>query len=490
MKRIFLLLLACGMFISTFAQKDTSKNNLENSEKWVITPVAGMKGELGRLNMNFPAGVDWNIWIYTQADNKFVNSFYPIHKKQSFNLSPGEYRIKLGDVTVENVSIQKGKETRIRAGVLNVADESSWDLYDDLKENIITTNTRPQKMVLPVGFYQIKIGENYTQIEIKDDGQKQIITESVTSLPGSGQVVLKFPLEILEFASGMWVSSPIIKIYKAGAHSEDDLIYKCGPCPPSYPLMEGNYDVCFDPSLYIRNVHIKKWTETRLSVGYLTHLAAGLYHLYDETFQTRYWSYHSQGPENMPNNSPSYVPANHPIPAGRYGVELQYVGRYRIQVKNGEITKLNPMDSALIPVPWSVKPLLGSLDRNLGRLNVSYRKEGNYTVEVLNYQDNTYIHYEGNLNYIDLLPGKYGVIFPYFRVDVNIEPGKETSIKFGYLKTELQQFGIRLAIANPSGYYSIGAGSYALPINYYVIRVGTRNYLIRIKEGETLEFNQ
>jgi hypothetical protein len=119
-------------------------------------------------------------------------------------------------------------------------------------------------------------------------------------------------------------------------------------------------------------------------------------------------------------------------------------------------------------------------------LNVSFWQAG-YPVKIKNYEDNTYMYYYDSLNYIDLLPGKYSVTVSNFPVDVNIELGKETSIKFGYIKTELQQLGIRHSTAN-SGYNSWGPGTPAIPINYYDIREGTRNHLIRIKEGETIEF--
>lgn len=144
-------------------------NSQENSTaKWVISPVTTMKGVLGRLNMNFPAGVDWNIWIYTQADNKMVNSFYQTHNTNMYNLSPGEYRLLLSNVPVENVPIQKGNETRLKAGFLNVISEGSWELYDELKEKFYASNTKPQKIALPVGSYYLKLGGQFYLGVIKD----------------------------------------------------------------------------------------------------------------------------------------------------------------------------------------------------------------------------------------------------------------------------------------------------------------------------------
>ena len=151
MKKILLLLLAGWMFVSAFAQIDVSKiNNTEASNKWVITPVAKMKGVLGRLNMDFPAGVEWSIGIYTQAENKFVNSYREFHHTKFYDIAPGEYRLVFNNyLPVENVPIQKGKETRIRAGVLNTADfvaEGYWTLYDETKKIYYYSDYKPKKL--------------------------------------------------------------------------------------------------------------------------------------------------------------------------------------------------------------------------------------------------------------------------------------------------------------------------------------------------------
>ncbi len=143
-------------------------NFMNATAKWVITPVTNMKGVLGRLNMNFPDAVEWNIWIYTQADKKMVNSFYQSHNTKSYNLSPGEYRLLLTTVPVENVPIQKGYDTRLKAGFLNLVSEGSWELYDATKENIYTSNTKPQKIALPVGSYQLNLGGQFYPVVIKD----------------------------------------------------------------------------------------------------------------------------------------------------------------------------------------------------------------------------------------------------------------------------------------------------------------------------------
>lgn len=170
MKRILLPVLACGMYVSAFSQIEVSKKNTESSDKWVITPVTNMKGALGRLDMNFPAGVDWNIFIRRPADNEFITSFSSSssRKEKYYTVTPGEYRILLSNAPVENVPIQKGHETKLKAGFLNVVSEGQWSLRDATKEHFFTSGPKPQNIALPVGKYQLDLGGQFHPVVIKD----------------------------------------------------------------------------------------------------------------------------------------------------------------------------------------------------------------------------------------------------------------------------------------------------------------------------------
>lgn len=161
MKKLLLVVLAPiaigGMFVSAFAQPEISKKDTAKvSDKWVITPVINMKGVLGRLDINFPADVERDILIRQQADDKFITSVS--RNDKTYTIAPGKYRFVLTTVPVENVPIQKGHETRLKAGFLNIVSEGDWHLYNETKEKLYTTSNKPKKMVLPVGSYQIKLG--------------------------------------------------------------------------------------------------------------------------------------------------------------------------------------------------------------------------------------------------------------------------------------------------------------------------------------------
>lgn len=145
---------------------DGATGNANAAAKWVITPVSAMKGVLGRLDINWPAGVDRWILFYQPADNKYMGSVSTNDK--IFTISPGEYRFLITDVPVENVPIQKGHETRIKMGFLNVVSEGGFYLYNDTKEKLYTTYDKPKKIALPVGNYQLKLGGQFYPFTIKD----------------------------------------------------------------------------------------------------------------------------------------------------------------------------------------------------------------------------------------------------------------------------------------------------------------------------------
>ncbi len=136
------------------------------TNKWVITPVSTMKGVLGRLDINFPADVERNILIYQATDNKFLRSVS--RNDKIYTIAPGQYRFTLTNVPVDNVPIQKGHETRLKAGFLNIVSEGDWHLYNDTKETQYTSGNKPKKLPLPVGSYQLKLGTQFYPVVIKD----------------------------------------------------------------------------------------------------------------------------------------------------------------------------------------------------------------------------------------------------------------------------------------------------------------------------------
>ena len=139
----------------------------QSTDQWVMKPEQSMKGALGRLNTDFGADVDWIIDIRTTED-KFITNKSKVNKITHHDLAPGMYYFRLNTITVKDVPIEKGKETRLKAGILNIVSEGRWEIRSEDKSKFHTTGNKPKKMALPVGSYQLKLGEQFFPLVIKD----------------------------------------------------------------------------------------------------------------------------------------------------------------------------------------------------------------------------------------------------------------------------------------------------------------------------------
>ncbi|HLG41323.1 MAG TPA: hypothetical protein VI461_16710 [Chitinophagaceae bacterium] len=529
MKRIILSLLTCGMLAGAFAQIEISKKSkTEVSDKWVITPVSTMKGVLGRLDINFPADVERNILIYQQADNKFLRSVS--YNDKIYSIAPGEYRFTLTNVPVDNVPIKKGHETRLKMGFLSVVSEGDWHLFNETKDKQYTSGNKPKKIPLPVGSYQVKLGgefypviikdgetvEDYSPAEVKENNpvkikdsgmpisdnnisavflsidaeqytMTRVPTGEDTSMQTRGRLATKFPLA----SSDAFL--PVIRllaIFRAGESTNP--IVTCEVtggsnyinCQASYTLDEGVYDVHFKGDTYVSgtsafkvpNVSIRKGYETRLKVGYLEHSARGLYMLYDESKQWAYLRYNSQGS------------ARHPIPIGNYWIKLFFVGEFPVQIKEGEVSVVKPPDYE--PKSKTITSIIlkdEKLNSIYGRLNTSFPEDTSLSISIRVPNSNSNSGYTIiNLDTVktyDLLPGNYTVFLNKMPIDVAIQTGHQTRIRFGYLDMRVGgSWTLTGTAQNSTG----GKRKLALPIGYYSMRISNHSYLVKITEGETM----
>lgn len=141
---------------------NTGDGNNKNSpgnetEKWVISPN-NLKGATGRLIMDFPAGTQWQFNIYTMADDKYIRTFHEKDKQDAFAITPGTFRLKLNTVPVLNVPVEKGHDTKLKYGVLDIVSETTWGLYDEANKTYYISGNKPVKLALPVGTYTLRLG--------------------------------------------------------------------------------------------------------------------------------------------------------------------------------------------------------------------------------------------------------------------------------------------------------------------------------------------
>lgn len=537
MKRGLFLLLICGIFVSAFAQPDISKkNNTEIPDKWLITPDEKIKKGWGRLDMNFPDSVYWWIIIYDQSD-KMLKSFYPHEKIKSYNLSPGQYHVVLSGVKIENVPIEGGHSTRLRSGTTKIESGGEyWQLYDADKENFFTSSSlfdgnmyqlfeasrkfsngerKSLNLALPVRNYIWRVGGDDKIVTVKEtilniSPPGEIIDAEQYSLvpvtggqqppPGTGRLMLPPKQTVFAFTTFITVI-----VYPAGINYVEPT-YKCGTpavnCPPSCTIHEGTYDIflrgyyntpgavscsnCND--FIIRNVPVRNDYETRLKIGYLKHLAPGLYQVCDESMQHGYLRYISQSEDLLP------------WPAGKFKLKLFFVGEFPIQITDGKTSIVNPVILKSIPqVKWIMKPMIKpgkTLPVKTGRLNSSFPEADNLGmfIQVPKPGANGYNSIDlDTLKSIDLPEGNYPVIMNGLRLELPIKAGQETKIRFGYLKiTGDGEHECGLYENKPSaGRFNsvIEPRVIALPVDYYKVVMNSRTYLIKITEGETVVFD-
>ncbi len=141
-------------------------NDSTNNKKWEIKANPSLKGATGRLLLNLPADAECFIYIYAYGDKK---QLYGTSKDRVFSLMPGLYDILISSASLQEVAIQKGMDTRIRAGILNISSSTAWELYDETGKVRITGASKASKIGLPVGNYQLKMAGAFQSVMIKDE---------------------------------------------------------------------------------------------------------------------------------------------------------------------------------------------------------------------------------------------------------------------------------------------------------------------------------
>ena len=164
MKQLLLSILTCGMFVACNDQKETNTGNENTTEKWVINKVNATTST-GNLLIDLPKDTKWDITIY-KADSSKVLSNTMLQKE--FTLSPGSYDLEINHIKITGVPVEKGNNTRLKAGVLHIPNKTPWTLYDEAKQKVLINSSSTEARGLPIGKYKLTIKEKDHDIEIKD----------------------------------------------------------------------------------------------------------------------------------------------------------------------------------------------------------------------------------------------------------------------------------------------------------------------------------
>jgi hypothetical protein len=153
------------LLISTSAINAQNKNQAETKTtlQWVMISNLALKGDNGMLILNLPVQATLSLTISKDGEAKMLNTW---RSSQSKEFAPGRYDITFWNLRIPLV-IEKGKETRILAGVLNSTVKKPWEIWTLAGEKIFSAGSA--KMVaLPVGKYLLKTSGAEIKTTIND----------------------------------------------------------------------------------------------------------------------------------------------------------------------------------------------------------------------------------------------------------------------------------------------------------------------------------
>lgn len=142
------------------------KKEGKESGPWEIIPNQSLKGSTGRLVAQLPAKASMILQIHKSGEPKHFDAWYD---SKASNLLPAIYDIKVNNVWLQNVPIQKGKDTRLKLGVLEIPFDGNYSVkMDDGTEVIKVSGNEKRMLVLPEGKYKVVVASGEQQVKIKD----------------------------------------------------------------------------------------------------------------------------------------------------------------------------------------------------------------------------------------------------------------------------------------------------------------------------------
>jgi hypothetical protein len=144
----------------------TGKTGGLNTATYELIKNPSLKGATGKLFLKLPADAEFIInKVLASGDKKYIGQFF---KGDNIGLFPGSYDVYIYGAEVPNVKIQKGAETRLKVGVLNLTDALDYRVYGPNGNTYVELFTGPKKVGLPVGLYSVTVSGQSQEVTIKD----------------------------------------------------------------------------------------------------------------------------------------------------------------------------------------------------------------------------------------------------------------------------------------------------------------------------------
>lgn len=148
-KIIFAFLFFTGM--NNLKAQDVSKEIKSEPIRWGIANNFSLKGDIGQLVINLPVQSTLKCLVNRTGETKALS----LQANTAKDLLPGKYDILFQGIKIPLVDVEKGKETRILAGILNSTVKGLWEVWTTDSVKIFSAGS-PKLVALPVGNYIVK----------------------------------------------------------------------------------------------------------------------------------------------------------------------------------------------------------------------------------------------------------------------------------------------------------------------------------------------
>src|ERR1035437_4254206 len=148
------ILSALAFFICVLTLNAQDNGNTEiksHPNQWAITNNYSLKGATGQLIVSLPVQATMVCLVNRTGDAKT----FSLHNGTPKELPPGNYDITFWGIKIPSVVVEKAKDTRILAGVLNSTVKGLWEIWTADSVKIFSAGG-PKQVALPVGNYIVK----------------------------------------------------------------------------------------------------------------------------------------------------------------------------------------------------------------------------------------------------------------------------------------------------------------------------------------------
>lgn len=151
MKKILstLIFFICALTLN--AQDNVNREAKPPLNQWAITNNYSLKGATGQLIVSLPVQATIVCIVARKGEAKT----FTLHNGTPKELPTGNYDITFWGIKIPSVVVEKGKDTRILAGVLNSTVKGLWEIWTAESVKIFSAGS-PKMVALPVGNYIVK----------------------------------------------------------------------------------------------------------------------------------------------------------------------------------------------------------------------------------------------------------------------------------------------------------------------------------------------